>query len=135
MSSKSFLNLPKRSKNSKVNLKYLLPLCLCVSVVFFSCAKNSVNTEGARKLIAQQLNFPEKQIYIKTVSVTGNTALAEGGLKVAFVLQKDERGSWKLVKVRHASNRWENPEDFKQSLQLTSFGQAIESAFISQLEK
>src|SRR3990172_2046002 len=133
MCSKSFLLLPKKSRNSKVKAKFAL-LCLCAFVVF-SCAKSSVSTDTARKIIAKQLEFPEKQINISTVSQTGNTVLAEGSLKLAFIFQKDESGYWKLLKIRHASNRWETPEEFQQYLLSSSFARALHSAFLAQLQE
>jgi hypothetical protein len=122
----------QRNKETRKNLFiwcFFVPLCLCG---FSSCAGSKVGTDSARKVIAQDLSVPEKRVQVWNVSQLGETVLAEGALRVTFVLQKDSSRKWRLLKMKY-SDEWETPEKFLSLQERSSLSTSLQSAFLREL--
>ncbi len=112
-----------------------LSLCLCVSVVTFACGGTKMKTDTARKIIAQELRVPEERVEVASVSQTGGTVLAEGSLKITYVLQKGPQGKWSVVKLNY-SNGWKTLDEFLKSVpEKSSLTRSLESAVLAELNR
>ena len=91
--------------------------------------------DTARKVIAQELRVPEERIEVNSVSELGGTVLAEGSLKITFVLQKGPQGKWSVIKLNY-SDGWKTLDEFLQSVpEKSSLSRSLESALLAELEE
>ncbi len=94
-----------------------IPLTTIVlsSLLIWSCAGAKLQNRQAQEVIARQLDVAANKIHVSSISEVMDTALVETVLRVTFVLQKDSKGRWQVVRMQHASDRWETPEQFLES--------------------
>ncbi len=122
----------KTTETRRHGERIFLSLCLCASVVFFACG-GKTKPDTARKLLAQELHVPEERVEVTSVSELGGTVLAEGSLKITFVLQKDAKGKWSVVRMKY-SDGWQTPEEFLKSIpEKSSLTRSLESALLAEL--
>jgi hypothetical protein len=98
------------------------------------CAGTKMNPDGARQVIATDLKMAEKQVQVDKVTEMGGTVLAEASLRLAFVLQKDGKGQWHIVKIRRSDNQWEPPDQFFAPRSDSSLTLSLKSAFLWELK-
>jgi hypothetical protein len=93
-----------------------------------------MNTDQVRKAVASELRISEKQVEIDKTTQTGGTVLAEGSLKLVFILQMEQNGQWKVLKIRRSSGNWESPEQFFSPPFESSLSRSLETAFLAELK-
>jgi hypothetical protein len=103
--------------------------CICLVLFSVSCAATKLENRPAQEVIARQLDVPEKSVHVSSVSSLSDTALVETVLRVTFVLQKDGSGKWHVVRMQHAADRWETPEEFLKSVDQSQFQKSLGNAF------
>jgi hypothetical protein len=105
-------------------------LLFAIACSFLSCATG--RPDFARKIIAQETGIPEKQIEVKEVAQYSGTLVADAQIKLAFLLQKDKTGRFHILKISKIPGKWEERE---RVFPLSSLGQSLESALLSELLK
>lgn len=109
--------------------------CACLLFSVVSCAGSKLQNRQAQEAIARQLDVPEKSIHISSVSALAETALVDTVFRATFVLQKNSNGKWYVVRMQHAADRWETPEEFLKSVGQSQFRDSLELAFESLLRE
>lgn len=105
-------------------------LCLWLAVLFSaSCAGGKLQNTQAQQAIARKLDVAEKNIHINSISSLSDTAVVDTMFHATFVLQKDSKGNWNVIKMQHAADRWETPEEFLKTVGQSSFRNSLELAF------
>jgi len=107
----------------------LLLYLLCAVLFSASCAGGKLQNSQAQQVIARKLDVAEKNIHINSISSLSDTAVVDTMFRATFVLQKDSKGNWNVVKMQHAADRWETPEEFLKTVGQSSFRNSLELAF------
>lgn len=114
-------------------MNHLRIAAILLAVLITGCAGTKMNAKQARKAVASELRMSEKQVQIDKMSQMGGTILAEGSLRLVFVLQEEQTGQWKVLKIRRSSGNWESPEEFFAPPFESSLSRSLESAFVMEL--
>ena len=114
-------------------MNHLKISAILLGVLLTGCAGTKINANQARKAVASELRMSEKQVQIDKISEMGGTILAEGSLRLVFILQKEQTGQWKVLKIRRSSGNWESPEEFFAPPFESSLSRSLESAFVAEL--
>jgi hypothetical protein len=117
----------------------LLPISFHRFAVLFlmilaSCAGASLQKQTAQKTIARELNLPEMQVKVLSLSGIGNTVAVDATLQMTFVLQKDSAGQWKIFRIKRSDN-WEDPQKLKEDLQVSELSRSMRVAFMAMLDR
>ncbi|HJZ11522.1 MAG TPA: hypothetical protein VJ521_05200 [Acidobacteriota bacterium] len=116
-------------------MNHLRICALILGAALTGCAGTKMNANQARKAIASELRVSEKQVQIDRMSQMGETVLAEGSLRLTFVLQKEQTGQWKVLKIKRSSGNWQSPEEFFAPPFESSLSRSLESAFLAELNE
>lgn len=113
------------------NFAFVLPLLLLV-IGLLGCA-SSMKQSDASKIIAGELNLPEKSVQVTTVSGMGGNLVADATLQISFALQRTPEGHWQILRVQE-SNGWTSPDHLKAKLQTSALSRSLSSAFLAELD-
>ncbi|HET6267382.1 MAG TPA: hypothetical protein VFG11_06655 [Acidobacteriota bacterium] len=108
--------------------------CAVLLIVFLASCAGSLQKQTAQKAIAKELNLPEKQVKVLTLSGIGGTVAADATLQMTFLLQKDSSGEWKIFRVKRSDN-WEDPQKLKEDLQVSQLTRSMRNAFVAMLDR
>lgn len=106
---------------------------LVVIFGFIGCA-SSMKQSDASKIIAGELNLPEKSVQVTTVSGMGGNLVADATLQVSFALRRTQEGHWQILRVQEA-NGWAAPDHLKAKLQTSALSRSLSSAFLAELDR
>lgn len=102
---------------------------LCAVLFTASCAGGKLQNSQAQQAIARKLDVAEKNIHVNSISSLSDTALVDAMFHATFVLQRDSKGNWNVVRMQHAADRWETPEEFLKTVGQSPFRNSLELAF------
>ena len=87
----------------------LAAVCLLLALVCGQAA-DELSASQARKLIANMAGskLPTSAVRVRSVSVTGSSAIVEAQVETAFRFERGGDGKWRVAEIRTGDDRWEN---------------------------
>jgi hypothetical protein len=85
--------------------------------LFYTRAAGDLSAKDARKMIAKMagIDLPTDNVRVRSVSVTGSTAIVDAQIETAFrFVKKDDK--WQITEIRTGDNRWEDVEMIARSI-------------------
>ena len=102
----------------KKSLCFIALFLVVVSLsLFYTQAAGDLSAKDARKMIAKVagIDLHTDNVRVRSVSVTGSTAIVEAQVETAFrVVKKDDK--WQVAEIRTGDNRWEDVEINSRSI-------------------
>jgi hypothetical protein len=73
-------------------------------------AADELSASQARKLIANVAGsrLPTSAVRVRSVSVTGSSAIVEAQVETAFRFERSNDGKWRVAEIRTGDDRWED---------------------------
>jgi hypothetical protein len=73
-------------------------------------AADELSASQARKLIATMAGskLPTSAVRVRSVSVTGSSAIVEAQVETAFRFEQGGDGKWRVAEIRTGDDRWED---------------------------
>ena len=84
-------------------------ICLLLALVCGRAA-DELSAGQARKLIANMAGskLPTSAVRVRSVSVSGSSAIVEAQVETAFRFERGNEGKWRVAEIRTGDDRWED---------------------------